>query len=82
MITKVNDKVGVNCVSCPKTGRLVPSAISWRDRNYKVERLGFQFPLLVGSIWHHIFSVVASGNFFRLNLDTKDLTWILEETDA
>ncbi|MDP2874470.1 MAG: hypothetical protein Q8N84_04235 [bacterium] len=79
MTEKIGEKVEVACQSLPPTGRLTPTKLRWRGREYPVEKIGLHFPLRQGKTLHHIFSIVAGGNFFKLDFDTESLVWTLEE---
>lgn len=82
MSEKIAEKVRVSCDCQSMAGKLVPTAIFWRGREYGIEKIGLHFPLRQGRVLHHIFSVVAGGNFFRLDLDTESLMWCLEEVES
>ncbi len=82
MSEKIAEKVRVSCDCQSMAGKLVPTVIFWRGREYRIEKIGLHFPLRQGRVLHHIFSVLAGGNFFRLNLDTESLVWVLEEVEA
>jgi len=82
MVTKINERVQVSCGSCLQTGRLLPSSLTWRGRTYRVEKIGFCFPQRRGRTLHHLFSLVAGGNFFKLDFNTESLLWFLEEVEG
>jgi hypothetical protein len=48
-------------------------------KEYDVTELGMHYPQRIGRVMHHIFSVTAGNLFFRLNLNTETLQWIIEE---
>ena len=56
-----------------------PQKILWAGREYLVSRIGLHHTHRRGRTLYHTFSVVASGHFFRLTLDTDNLFWQLEE---
>lgn len=82
MSEKIAEKVRVSCDCQSAAGNLVPTAIFWRGREYRVEKVGLHFPLRQGRVLHHIFSVVAGGNFFKLDFDTESLVWTIEGVEA
>ncbi|MBL7036890.1 hypothetical protein ISR94_03605 [Candidatus Microgenomates bacterium] len=55
-----------------------PRIVLWRGREYKITKLGFHHKYKKGSTLFHIFSVVSDTLFFRLKLDSTNLSWILE----
>ena len=78
MYFKLKEKVDV--VSIYKAGMgNVLYKIRWRNREYKIIKLGYHHKIKVGSIIHHIFSVASANLAFRLDFDTEVLSWTLEE---
>ena len=79
MLEKINEKVSVVSVFSRQKNKSVPIRIKWQGRMYVVTKLGFHHSERLGRVLHHIFSVIADNMFFRLNFDTEDLSWTLEE---
>lgn len=80
MREKINEKVSVVSYYSSKKGRFLPYQIYWQNRDYVVGELGMAHKYQNGDTWHHIFEVVDKEETlsFRLNFNTKDLTWTLE----
>ena len=57
----------------------IPISLTWSGRTYQVLKLGLHHTYRDGVTRHHIFSVVSRDLFFRLNLNTDNLNWTLEE---
>ncbi|MFZ3301789.1 MAG: hypothetical protein WA152_03700 [Microgenomates group bacterium] len=57
----------------------IPTSMSWRNRDYKITKVGLHHTYLEGKILVHIFSVLAGDLFLKLKLNTKHLTWNLTE---
>ena len=79
MIQKVSLPVSVVLSFDHKTRSVCPRIILWEGRRFTVDRLGYHHTYRQGKTLFHVFSVAASGNFFRLVLDTANLFWRLEE---
>lgn len=57
----------------------IPKYVLWKGRTYKINQVGFHHTYLQGETLCHIFSVVSGSVFFKINFNTKDLSWKLEE---
>lgn len=56
-----------------------PLSMHWRNRDYKITKVGLRHTYLEGKILIHTFSVLAGDLFLKLKLNTKHLTWNLTE---
>jgi len=74
---KVNDSVSVSLVFDGKTRKSIPRSIIWKNRIYRVTKLGLHHTYKEGDKLLHVFSVVAGSLFFRLVFDTNTLHWKL-----
>ena len=72
MIRKISEPVDV-------VFHHLPISLTWSGRTYSVLKVGLHHTYRHGATCHHIFSVVSSDLFFRLNLNTDSLAWTLEE---
>ena len=72
MIRKISEPVDV-------VFHHLPISLTWSGRTYPVLKIGLRHTYRDGATRHHIFSVVSSDLFFRLNLNTDSLAWTLEE---
>lgn len=57
----------------------IPVSVTWSGRTYPILKLGLHHAYRDGITRHHVFSVVSQDFFFRLNLNTDNLSWALEE---
>lgn len=57
----------------------IPLTMHWRNRDYKITKVGLQHNYLEGKTLIHIFSVLSGDLFLKLKLNTKYLTWNLTE---
>lgn len=62
-----------------KTRRVCPKSVIWDGKEYLISQLGLHHTFRVGRVLHHVFSCFGEGVFFRLVLDTENLSWTLEE---
>lgn len=56
-----------------------PLSVHWRNRDYKITKIGLRHDYYEGKILVHIFSVLSGSLFFKLKLNTKYLEWTLLE---
>jgi hypothetical protein len=56
-----------------------PKWVKWRQRVYKIEKIGLHHTFRQGRTLYHVFSVVAGSVFLRIRLNTENLIWQLEE---
>lgn len=75
----INEKVSVVTIYDREKKSVLPWMIKWQGRRYTITKLGYHHTQRLGRVLHHIFSVTDSIMFFRLDLDTENLMWTLEE---
>lgn len=54
-----------------------PLSMSWRNRDYKITKVGLHHDYYEGKTLIHIFSVLSDDLFLKLKFNTKNLTWNL-----
>jgi hypothetical protein len=82
VLEKINEPVSVIATfSCSRQGvvRVMPYAISWRGKRYRVETFGLYHPERRGTKKVHIFSFSSGSVAFRVELDPDTLGWRLVE---
>ena len=57
----------------------IPLSMHWRNRDYKITKVGLRHDFYEGKILVHVFSVLSNDLFLKLKLNTKHLTWNLME---
>ncbi len=72
MLSKINQPVSVEFNQIPKK-------LFWRNKEYKILKLGLHHKYRVGNDLFHVFSVSGDHLFFRLVLNAQNLTWVLQE---
>lgn len=75
----MNESISVSLVYDGKTKKSIPRSIIWKNRVYKVSKLGLHHTYKEGDKILHVFSVVSGSLFFRLVFDTATLHWKLTE---
>lgn len=58
-----------------------PISLHWRNRDYRITKIGLRHEDLEGNTLVHLFSVLSGTIFFKLKFNTKNLAWTLVEFD-
>ncbi len=74
MTEPINEKVEVGLNAFPKW-------VKWKNKIYKVEKLGLHHTYREGKTLYHVFSVSTKTLFMRLILDTDTLNWKLTDIE-
>ena len=80
MKQKIDEEVSVVMYYSAKQRHVQPHLIHWRNKDYKVGKVGYYHNYMEGRERQHIFELVDSDNslWFRLRLDSSNLHWTLE----
>ena len=76
---RLREKVIVKTTVDSRSKQLIPERIFWRGKNYSVKKIGLHHSFRRGRELIHVFSVLAEGSFFRLELESETLQWSLVE---
>lgn len=57
----------------------IPLSMQWRNRDYKITKVGLRHDYFEGKTLIHVFSVLSNDLFLKLKFNTKFLTWNLME---
>ncbi|HCR35732.1 hypothetical protein A2130_02935 [Candidatus Woesebacteria bacterium GWC2_33_12] len=57
----------------------IPLSMTWRNRDYKITKVGLHHDYFEGKTLVHIFSVLSDDLFLKLKFNSKNLTWNLME---
>lgn len=79
MILELNEEVSVVTVFDADKRATIPIAMKWRDKKYKITRVAFTHPVRLGRILHHVFSVTDGNMDYRLDFNTENQHWTLQE---
>lgn len=71
--TIINDPIAIT-VSMDENGRITPTRLTWRSRQYTLVGVGRQWESNEG---RHILVEAAGGERFEIRLLRKDLRWYL-----
>lgn len=77
MFTKINEQIAV--VGTYNHATFVPKKFLWRDRILKIDELTFVADSKDGGIHNRTYSVVSSGNVYRLQFNRDSEEWIIAE---
>ena len=80
MMEKINEEVSVVMYYSSKKRLALPRLINWQNKDYAVGKIGYHHTVRDGATLHHIFELVDTAEtlWFRLNLNTDNLHWLLE----
>ncbi|HEX6977411.1 MAG TPA: hypothetical protein VF185_03580 [Patescibacteria group bacterium] len=79
MIQRISEPVSVVSTFNSATKKVYPTNIVWRQRIYKITKIGLHHTYRQGRTLYHVFSVASQNLFFRLVLNSETLFWRLEE---
>jgi len=79
MIQKIDVPVSVELCHDHKLRRTYPRLVVWEGKDYPIEKIGYHHTFFEGRVLHHVFSVSAKAMFFRLDLNSENLTWRVKE---
>lgn len=79
MIQKKSDPISVDFTYNHHLKSVTPHKIIWNERTHSIIKIGLHHTCYRGRTLLHIFSVSSATLFFRLCLNTDDLSWTLEE---
>jgi hypothetical protein len=82
MLLKINEKISVLSLFNAANNKAMPYLIKWKNRKYPVTQIGLHHTVHIGKVLHHIFSISSGNTYFRINLNTENLHWTLEELDT
>ncbi len=75
----INERVSVITIYDAFRGSVMPARLRWRGREYRINKLGYHHKVRSGRTLIHVFSVANDTTAFKLELNTDNLMWILQE---
>lgn len=75
----INEGVSVMMDYNHYQNKIFPIQIQWKNRDYRIEKVGMHHQYYEGKKLLHVFSVVSRDIFFKLVLDTENLHWKIAE---
>jgi len=79
MIQRLSVPVSVQLIYDYKTGKAYPRDVLWKEKHYRITKIGLHHTFYGGRVLYHVFSVSTQSMFLRLVLDSATLHWKLEE---
>jgi len=79
MIQKLKVPVTVSLLYDHHSRTVAPKLVIFDGREYPIIRTGMHHTYREGRTLFHVFSVASEAVFFRLVLNTDNLSWSLEE---
>ena len=79
MFQKIRVPVSVIVKFDSKLRKVFPKSVHWDGKDYSVTKVGYHHTYREGKTLFHVFSFNTPILFFRLNLNTDNLHWTLEE---
>jgi hypothetical protein len=79
MIQKVSAPASVNLIFDHKRRKSFPKHLLWEGKVHKITKIGLHHTYRDGRTLYHVFSVSSESLFFRLVLNTDNLSWLVEE---
>ena len=82
MREELDDQVSVLASFAPgprNTVRVMPHAMKWKGRRWRLETMGLYHPERRGEKRVHVFSFSSGGTAFRVELNPDTLEWTLKE---
>ncbi len=79
MIQTLNEPISIQLVYDHKKRRVMPVAIIWQGQAEKVKKIGLHYMYRTGDTLYHVFTVNTDKLAFKLQLNTSNLFWTLEE---
>lgn len=75
----LQDEVSVDVMLAANSRQPLPRRIEWRSREYAISEVGLYHSFRDGRARIHVFSVSDGDTFFRLELNSETLRWLLTE---
>ena len=75
----MREKVSVNLIFDSTTGQVMPKHVGWQSRLHTITQVGLHHTYRSGRALIHVFAVTDGWMFFRLELNTETLHWLLTE---
>ena len=75
----IQEKVSVTTVYDSGTNQVIPKHLKWQGRLHTINQIGLHHTYRTGRTLIHVFSVTDGTMFFRLELNTENLHWLLTE---
>jgi len=79
MIQDIKEAITVKTVYDHKNRRVYPTELLWNGNYHKIKKIGLHYPFRNGGNLFHVFTVSTDVLSFKLQLDTSNLFWTVEQ---
>jgi len=76
---EIQEFISVHSFYNHKTKKAGPVVLYWRDKSFKVLKIGEHHRVREGRVLIHIYSVFDGSTYFKLQLDSETQAWKLLE---
>jgi hypothetical protein len=77
MYENINEQISVAVIFSKGAQKVRPFKLKWKDREYEITHVDYQYKYKEGTSIIHVFSVTDGTSFFELQYDSEDLKWML-----
>lgn len=77
MIVDVEEKIEVGAIF--RRGKVKPVWFIWKGRRHMVKQITYDWHEKKGETLFHFFQLIAEAGVYKVSLDSRSLTWNLEE---
>ncbi len=79
MIETLNEPISVKTIYDHKKNRVYPMDILWQGQTARIKKIGLHYVYKTGDTLFHVFTVTTDQLSFKLQLNTGNLFWTVEE---
>ena len=79
MIQDLHEPISVITMYDHKNRRVYPAELFWQNQKNKITKLGLHHTYKTGNTLFHVYSVSTDLLSFKLQLDTSNLFWTVEQ---
>jgi phage head maturation protease len=79
MTQTIHEPLTVKTIYDHKKHLVYPAELLWNNLSYKVKKIGLHYMFRIGTTLYHIFTVDTDVLSFKLQLNTDNLFWTVEE---
>jgi hypothetical protein len=79
MIQTLSEPISVKTVYDHKKRKVFPAEILWQGQPERVKKIGLHYVYRTGDTLFHVFTVTTANLSFKLQLNTSNLFWTVEQ---
>jgi len=77
MLEDINEQIDVLVAFTRKT--VVPLSFTWGTKKFSIKKVNIKYSRRIGQTLHHIYAVSSINAYFKINFNTENNKWMLEE---